>query len=132
MDKKANNTKAHFLQRKVIFHFLRQCYIKAYHSVSLPRDSLGMYLPFPVLPMDSLGQSFHHSSVHSVFTCNFTSKKAPTVPVKQKKNQTQTALQAVAITSQKRITHKHYFPSFWWGYKEKEKKKKAFEIQTWG
>lgn len=32
-----------------------------------------MHLPFPILPVDSLGQPFHLSSVQAVLICNLTS-----------------------------------------------------------
>lgn len=73
MEKKANNAKVHFLQRKVIFRFEKQCWTKDHHRVSLSCDSLWMHLPFPILPVDSLGQSFHLSGVQPALISNLTS-----------------------------------------------------------
>lgn len=72
LDKKRKHAKVLFLQRKGIFHFEKQFYIKIHHCVSLPCDSLRMNFPFLCLPVDRLGQFLHFLDVQPVL-CNLTS-----------------------------------------------------------
>lgn len=73
LDKKRKHAKVLFLQRKGIFHFEKQFYIKIHHCVSLPCDSLRMNFPFLCLPVDRLGQFLHFLDVQPVLLCNLTS-----------------------------------------------------------
>lgn len=103
---------------------------------------------FPILPVDSLGQSFHLPGVQPVLICNLISsslgqetgnsraentkhvhiititvtREKKTKPTKQK-NQTQTVPRAMTIsdTEEKWVLQMHCCPSFWVGRHGKNK-----------
>jgi len=65
--------KSIFCKEKYFFHFEKQCCVKVHHCKSLPCDLLKMHLLFPVLPVDSLGQSILLSGVQPLLIGNLTS-----------------------------------------------------------